>query len=247
MSVMQPPRLMPREIGLFLDVDGTLLDIAPRPEEVVVSEKLRDDLIAAQQSLGGALALISGRRIVDLDHLFAPLRLRAAGVHGAEIRRNPEGATKSLANGHFDDTAWGALSRLLGEFPGAYAENKRVSFAVHYPKFTDASALAATLRRLMTQIDDGAGQLQLLAGHQVFEIAQRGLDKGKAIARFMAKPPFSGRVPVFISDDEIDRAAFDMALALGGLAFSVGAEISGLSGAFTGPDAVREWLHGLTR
>jgi trehalose 6-phosphate phosphatase len=247
MSVTQPPRLKPREIGLFLDVDGTLLDIAPRPEAVVVSARLRDDLIAAQRALDGALALISGRRIADLDQLFAPLRLRAAGVHGAEIRQNPQGATRSLANGHFDDTAWDALNRLLSGFPGAYAENKGVSFAIHYPEGTDASALASALSRLMTKIDPGARQLQLLAGREVFEIAPRGLDKGKAIAHFMTASPFRGRAPVFIGDDEIDRAAFDAALALGGLAFSVGVEMPGLSGAFAGPDAVRDWLHRLGR
>jgi trehalose 6-phosphate phosphatase len=99
----------------------------------------------------------------------------------------------------------------------------------------------------MTKIDPAAGQLQLLAGRKVFEIAPRGLDKGKAIARFMAEPPFRGRAPVFIGDDEIDRAAFDAALELGGLAFSVGVEIPGLSGVFAGPGAVRDWLHGLGR
>jgi trehalose 6-phosphate phosphatase len=247
MRVTQPPRLKPREIGLFLDVDGTLLDIAPRPEAVVVSARLRDDLIAAQRTLDGALALISGRRIADLDQLFAPLRLRAAGVHGAEIRQNPEDATRSLANGHLDDSAWDALNRLLSGFPGAYAENKGVSFAIHYPAGTNASALVSALSHLMTKITLFGHQLQLLAGREVFEIAPHGLDKGKAIVRFMTEPPFCGRAPVFIGDDEIDRAAFDAVLELGGLAFSVGVEIPGLSGVFAGPDAVRDWLHGLGR
>jgi trehalose 6-phosphate phosphatase len=247
MSVMQPPRLKPREIGLFLDVDGTLLDIAPRPEAVVVSDRLRDDLNMVQQTLDGALALISGRKIADLDQLFAPLRLRAAGIHGAEIRQDPKGVTRSLAEGQFDDAAWNALNRLLSGFPGAYAENKGVSFAIHYPKEADASALAAELTQLMTHIDPSGRRLQLLSGREVFEIALGGLDKGKAIARFMAAPPFSGRVPVFIGDDEIDRAAFDAALALGGMAFSVGVEIPGISEGFSGPPAVRDWLHGLGR
>jgi trehalose 6-phosphate phosphatase len=136
---------------------------------------------------------------------------------------------------------------LLSGFPGAYAENKGVSFAIHYPKGTDASALAAELTQLMTQIDPRGRQLQLLSGRAVFEIAQRGIDKGSAIARFMAESPFSGRRPVFIGDDEIDRAAFDAALALGGMAFSVGIDIPGLSGVFAGPSAVRDWLHRLGR
>ena len=243
-----PGKLNPAEIGLFLDVDGTLLDIAPRPDEVEVAASLRDDLATAEQNLGGALALISGRPIAELDRLFAPLRLCASGVHGAELRRAANGAVAVLAPGRLGDAAWAALSRLLDEFPGSYAENKEVSFAVHYPDpGTDIDQLQHALSRLMERIARPDRPLKLLAGHAVFEFQLCGFDKGRSIARFMEETPFRGRKPVFIADDEIDRPGFEAALALGGLAFSVGIDMPGLSGAFAGPGAVRAWLHGLGR
>lgn len=234
------------KIGLFLDVDGTLLDIAPRPDAVEVTPGLLDDLAAVEQLLDGALALVSGRPIAELDRLFAPLRLSASGVHGAELRRRPQDAVAALASACLGDDAWRALDRLLEEFPGSYAENKRASFAVHYPDpGTDLPRLKHALLCLMERIAASGTNLKLLAGHAVFEIQLPGFDKGRAIEWFMTEKPFSGRKPVFIGDDEIDRAGFDMALALGGFAFSVGIELPGLNGVFAGPSAVRAWLHGL--
>jgi trehalose 6-phosphate phosphatase len=248
MKIAQPAELSAGEIGLFLDVDGTLLDLAPRPEEVVVKPGLLADLQTAERSLGGALALVSGRSIEALDQLFAPLRLCAAGVHGAEIRRRPEGSVVALSEGRLSDEAWRTLDRLLGEFPGSYAENKGVSFAVHYPDpGTDISALKQALSSLMQRVAGPGQVLKLIAGHAVFEVQIQGFDKGRAIRRFMKARPFLGRKPVFIGDDEIDRAGFDAALARGGLAFSVGIEFPGLSGVFACPDAVRTWLHELRR
>jgi trehalose 6-phosphate phosphatase len=246
MMTAQPAELSAGEIGLFLDVDGTLLDLAPRPEAVVVMPELLADLRAAERSLGGALALVSGRPIAQLDYLFAPLRLAAGGVHGAEIRRRPEGPVVTLTDGHLGEEAWQALSRLLGEFPGSYAENKGVSFAVHYPEpGTNIPCLKHALLALMKQIAVSGNGLKLIAGHAVFEVQLRGFDKGRAIRRFMKQKPFLGRRPVFIGDDEIDRAGFDAALARGGLAFSVGIDMPGLTGKFADPDAVRSWLHEL--
>jgi trehalose 6-phosphate phosphatase len=248
MKIAEPAELAAGEIGLFLDVDGTLLDLAPRPEAVVVKPELLADLQAAERSLGGALALVSGRPIETLDQLFAPLRLCAAGVHGAEIRRRPGGSVVTLAEGHLGDAAWHALNRLLGEFPGSFAENKGVSFAVHYPDpGTDISRLKQALSSLMERVAAPGQVLKLLAGRAVFEVQVQGFDKGRAIRRFMKQKPFLGRKPVFIGDDEIDRAGFDAALARGGLAYSVGVEFPGLSGVFAGPDAVRTWLHEIGR
>jgi trehalose 6-phosphate phosphatase len=241
-----PGKLNPGTIGLFLDVDGTLLDIAPRPEAVEVKPSLLEDLAAAERVLGGALALVSGRPIAELDRLFTPVRLAASGIHGAELRHRPNGPIAVLASGRLGDDAWEQLRRLLVEFPGSYAENKGASFAVHYPEpGTDTARLRDALTRLMDRIAEPGRPLKLIAGHAVFELQLDGFDKGLAIKRFMTDPPFRGRRPVFIGDDEIDRAGFDMALALGGLAFSVGIEPPGLSGRFSGPDAVRDWLHGL--
>jgi trehalose 6-phosphate phosphatase len=233
--------LRPQEIGLFLDVDGTLLDLAPHPEAVVVPPALIDALAAAERRLDGALALVSGRPIDSLDRLFGPLRLRASGVHGAEIRNAPGSPARMLAGRRIPATVWSELVRLLERFPGTFAEDKRASFAVHYraAKCT-AGDLAAALARLTARFAEF--ELELVAGHLVFELRLPGFDKGKAIEGFMANPPFRDRRPVFIADDAMDRAGFDAALARGGLAYSVGCELPGLSGSFANPAAVRAWL-----
>ena len=245
-TLSEPGMLNPGHIGLFLDVDGTLLDIAPRPEAVEVKPSLLKDLAAVERALGGAAALVSGRPIAELDRLFAPLSLAASGVHGAELRRRPGEPVACLAPGQLGGEAWQALLCLLAEFPGSYAENKEVSFAVHYPvSDTDPTRLEHLLRALMARIAEPGRPLKLIAGKEVFEVQQTGFDKGLAIERLMAEAPFRGRQPVFIGDDEIDRPGFEMALAKGGLAYSVGIELPGLSGMFSGPEAVRRWLHRL--
>ena len=242
---VNPVDLRPQQIGLFLDVDGTLLDLAPRPEAVEVPTDLPDTLAAAERRLDGALALISGRPIEQLDRLFAPLRLPASGTHGAEIRQSADAPSTWLTEARLPEQAWLDLLRLIERFPGTFAENKAVGFAVHYRLAGAAEAeLAAALRDFV----GGLGrQLELCAGYRVLEIKPMGLDKGTAIERFMAETPFAGRQPVFVADDWMDRAGFDTALALGGFAFSVGAEHPGLSGWFPRPEAVRAWVGQLGR
>jgi trehalose 6-phosphate phosphatase len=233
--------LRPREIGLFLDVDGTLLDLAPHPDAVEVPADLIDALAAAERRLAGALALISGRPIAALDRLFAPLRLPASGVHGAEIRRRRDGVGRMPRELRMPPQAWPELIRLLDRFPGTFAEDKRASFAVHYRMAScSPQELSAALARLVAGF--AAFELELAAGNLVFEIRRPGFDKGKAIEKFMAKTPFLNRRPVFIADDAMDRAGFDAVLARDGLAYSVGRELPGLSGCFSQPAAVRTWL-----
>ncbi|HTZ36939.1 MAG TPA: trehalose-phosphatase [Stellaceae bacterium] len=233
---------------MFLDVDGTLLDLAPRPDEVAVVPGLLDDLAAVESRLGGALALVSGRPIAELDRLFAPLRLAAGGIHGAELRRRRGGPIVALTEGRLADEWWRALARLLDDFPGSYAEHKRVSFAVHYrDPGTDVARLAAALAGLIAQMARHGTETRLARGHAVFEVQLRGFDKGRAIERLMAEPCFAGRKPIFVGDDAIDRPAFDKALALGGGALAVGIELPGLSGVFAGPAEVRAWLHEIAR
>ncbi len=233
--------LRSQEIALFLDVDGTLLDLAPHPDAVEVPAGLVDVLATVERRLDGAMALVSGRSIAALDRLFAPLRLPASGVHGAEIRCTRGGPDWSPADRRIPPPVWPELVRLLECFPGTFAEDKRASYAVHYRQAScSEDELGAALARLVAHF--AAFGLQLAKGRFVFEIKLPGFDKGKAIESFMAKVPFIDRRPIFIADDAMDRAGFDMALARGGFAYSVGGQLPGLTGSFPEPAAVRAWL-----
>ena len=235
--------LVPQEIALFLDVDGTLLDLAPHPDAVAVPPSLCTVLTAVRARLDGAVALVSGRPIEALDRLFAPLRLAAAGVHGAEIRDRPDGPARPTSP-PLPERAWPALMQLLERFPGSFAENKGASFAVHYRLAGTAVAeLHTALDRFCQELTEP--EVELTAGHRVFELRVAGFDKGKAILSFLAHTPFLGRRPIFIADDEMDRAGFEAVLTRGGSAYSVGTELPGLSGWFPQPADLRAWLERL--
>ncbi|MBV8566136.1 MAG: trehalose-phosphatase [Methylobacteriaceae bacterium] len=231
-------------ICLFLDVDGTLLDIAARPGDVVVPPSLVEDLHTAERRLGGALALVSGRSIEDLDTLFAPLRLRATGVHGAEIRFSPDEPILHDEAAALPEEIWRAVRRVAAGFPGVILENKRYSFGVHYRSAPHvAPALEGALRSAVAAPWD----LILLPGHCVFEVKRAAHDKGRAIGRFMEQGPFAGRRPIFAGDDTTDRPGFAAVRARGGLAYSVGQDLPCVTGSFAAPAAVRAWLGHLVR
>lgn len=244
MTAPEPANLDRHSIGLFLDVDGTIIDLAPTPDAVDVPAALVRELASAERRLDGALALVSGRPIEELDRLFKPLRLRASGVHGGEIRYAPNEPGKSLATGRLPEDAWMRLKRIVARFPGAFAENKGLSFAVHYNL---AGPVADEIRKALQQFLHEYPELPLevIGGRSVYEIKLAGFDKGKAIECFMARPPFVGRRPIFVADDRVDRPGFETALALGGLALSVGAELPGVSGWFASPKDLRAWLERL--
>jgi trehalose 6-phosphate phosphatase len=226
-------------IALFLDIDGTLLDFAARPEDVVAPTGLIATLAATEAKLGGALALISGRAIDDVDRLFAPLRLRASGVHGAEIRLDPK-APKTPAPGTYELplSLLAALRRAASAFQGAFVENKRFSFTVHYRL---APAAERPLRDAIARLVDSL-PVEVMDAHFAIEIKARGCDKGGAIAAFLATPAFRGRIPIFVGDDTTDESGFAVVAERGGLAYSVGRRRGGAISVFSEPRAVREWL-----
>jgi len=243
---LNPVDLARQDIGLFLDVDGTLLDLAPRPDAVEVPAGLREALAGAEQRLDGALALVSGRAIDTLDRLFHPLRLRASGLHGAEIRHSADAPATCLTPAELPERAWLELLRLLEDFPGTLAENKAVGFAVHYRLSpVPPETLRAALERFADSLPEYG--LRVRHGRRVFEIGPTGLDKGTAIQSFMKEEPFARRRPVFVADDRMDWPGFEAALAHGGFAFSVGEALPGLSGWFDEPEAVRAWVGMLAR
>ncbi len=229
---------------LFLDVDGSLIDIAPRPNEVVVPQSLGVHLTIVSRILDGALALVSGRSIAQLDQLFAPHRFKASGVHGAEWRREAGGAVESTVGGGLPRRVWDDIGEVVLAFPGTFAEDKTFSFAIHYRAVPAvAGDLEAMLMRLVSRYADA--QLRLLPGHSVFEIKGADFDKGVAVRRFLRDKPFAGRRPIFVGDDVTDYPGFVAATEAGGQALAVGSDIPGTSGTFASPSAVREWLAGV--
>jgi trehalose 6-phosphate phosphatase len=229
-------------VALFLDVDGTLLDFADRPSAVATPAGLVQTLQKAERKLGGALALISGRRIDELDHLFEPLRLRASGVHGAQFRFDPDEEPTAAAGAvELPDSLWPAVTDILADFPGVLAENKRYSIAVHYRVAPEAKA---PLRERIMRLIEAAPwtAVQVMHAHRAFELKARGFDKGTAIAAFLATPAFRGRTPIFVGDDVTDESGFAVVAAHGGYAYSVGWRRPGAMAAFSSPSAVRDWL-----
>ncbi len=242
MSKVSIDALQPDRTALFLDVDGTLLDLAASPTAVVVPRGLVECIADIERALGGALALVSGRTLADLDRLFSPLRLRASGVHGAEIRYDPlTPVIVDAAAAALPARLWRSLNESLADFPGAFAENKRFSFAVHYRAAPNCGAdLREVLRRLVAA--EAIPDVEIIDARLAFEIKGRGFDKGSAINRFLARSPFVGRIPIFVGDDGTDEAGFAAVVQRHGAAYSVGQVRPGVSAVFSKPSLVRDWL-----
>jgi trehalose 6-phosphate phosphatase len=203
--------------ALFLDFDGTLVELAARPEEVVVPAGLVRTLDALHKYLGGALAVISGRPIEQIDEFLHPLRLPAAGVHGAE-RRAASGAVDLMSThpmDHVEETARALAQR----HPLLRVENKRGSVAVHYRQAPELEAQC--LHAMQAAVEESPG-LTLLRGKMVVEAKPGGASKGHAIQEFLQEPPFAGRKPVFVGDDFTDEVGFSTVQRLQGLGIKVG-------------------------
>jgi trehalose 6-phosphate phosphatase len=235
-----------RPWALFLDVDGTLLDIVDRPDAVRVPADLGRTLEAAAEREQGALALISGRSLDQLDTLFAPHRFCAAGLHGLE-RRNAHG---DVLRPSVSEAALGLARERLRDFvrrdPGLLLEDKRLSLALH---FRGAPQLEEDARRAMQALCAELGpQMQLQEGKCVLELKPAGASKRTAIEAFMHEAPFAGRVPVFAGDDVTDEDGFAAVNALGGYSIRVGCE--GPTQArcrVEGVTQLRDWLESMNR
>lgn len=224
--------------ALFLDFDGTLVDIAPQPEAVVVPAGLRDTLERLRQYLGGAAAVISGRPIEQIDSFLMPLVLPAAGVHGAE-RRNADGELVLLST-HPLQLVEAAAGELAARHPELRIENKRGSIAVHYRQAPQLEALC--VQTMQAAVEQSPG-LTLLRGKMVVEAKPGGASKGRAIEAFMQEAPFKGRTPVFIGDDLTDEVGFSTVQRLGGMGIKVGEGPSVAWQRLASPAAMRDELH----
>jgi trehalose 6-phosphate phosphatase len=231
--------------ALFLDVDGTLLDIAATPDGVVVPDGLAATIARLEQSLGGALAIVTGRTLADLDRLFYPLRTRAAGVHGAEMRFAPdEAAVETQAARPLPDSLWREFAAVTSAFPGVLAENKHYSVTAHYRAAPQAAApLRMALQRLLERRawDD----FELTDALFAYELKPSGVNKGEAVRRFLQRPPFVGRRPMFVGDDESDEFGFRSVADHRGYAFAVGVARPEVDHVFADPATVRLWLERL--
>lgn len=210
--------------ALFLDVDGTLLEIQRHPDEVRAPPGLRSTLASVSSSLDGALALVSGRAIASVDRVFAPLSLPTAGLHGLERRdaagrvHYPEGYAERITS------ARAGLQAFAQSEPGLLLEDKGAALALHY---RGAPALEPECLQRMELARALAGEgFHVQRGKMVLELKPSGHDKGKAVHAFMAEQPFRGRRPVFVGDDVTDEDGFAAANELGGISIRVGPHAS---------------------
>ena len=210
--------LLYNSTALFLDFDGTLVDFAEQPHAVEVPSSLVPTLRSLNDYLGGAVAVISGRPISQIDDFLRPLQLAAAGVHGAE-RRSAGGAVTLLST-HPLDVVEQAARKLAAQHAGLLVVCKRGSIALHYRQAPELEALCLSTMRQAVQESPG---LTLLQGKMVVEAKPGGASKGRAIEDFMREPPFAGRAPLFVGDDITDEVGFASVQRLGGLGVKVGA------------------------
>ncbi|GAB2176438.1 trehalose-phosphatase [Dongia sp. agr-C8] len=240
-----PPRLPLTETALFLDVDGTLIEIAPTPESVVVPPDLVPLLKKLHHALDGALAILSGRTIAVLDGLLGETGLPMAGVHGGELRAVAGGAVTEInppLPAALQERVWAIIDDLKRQWPGVRGEDKGPAFSFHFRQAPEAEP---ALRAAIATLQLGA-EWEILPGHMIYEIRSRGQSKGVALRSLMQMPGFAGRKPVFAGDDRTDLDGIRAAVELGG----AGIAVAGLAAeqarwALPDPAAVRGWLKSL--
>ena len=243
----EPPPLAANS-ALFLDIDGTLLDLAATPSSVRVDLAVASLLPALAYRLGGAVALITGRTIADADQLFPGIVLPVAGQHGRE-RRGADGTLHQHGEGP-PGYGWlrGELMHLVERHSGLWLEDKGATLAMHYRAAPGlASYVHRTVRRLVATSGAAGAEWRLQPGKGIVEIKPAGRDKGAAILDFMAEPTFLGRMPVFVGDDQTDEFGFAAVALLGGRAVKVGPGLTRAQYRLRDVNAVRRWLAALLR
>lgn len=236
-----PPPLSARH-ALFLDFDGTLVDIAETPEGIRVPAGLTDLLQRVADRLDGALAVVSGRPLSDIDALLAPLRLPAAGLHGLERRPQAEGPVERVAPPPELDILRQRIERAGLAEGGVRLEDKGLAIAVHY---RGAPERGPELERTLAGLSADLAGLHMLHGKMVLEIKSEGHNKGVAVTAFMADPAFAGREPVFLGDDVTDEDGFKAARAAGGFGIKVGTGETLAAHRLADVAAVHDWLGAL--
>jgi trehalose 6-phosphate phosphatase len=228
--------------ALFLDVDGTLLHLAETPDTVRCSSDVLDVLSRLSKTYRGAVALISGRKIENLDQLFAPLQLPSAGLHGLE-HRGADGHVTLLGEARALEHLRAPLHALAESRKGLIFEDKGRALALH---FRQAPKEAARIAKEIAHLTAASPDLILIHGKMVIEIKPRHADKGSALRAFMAEAPFAGRVPVFLGDDTTDEDGFAAVNAMGGVSIHIDHEgppkQTAASYRLSGVDGALQWL-----
>lgn len=230
--------------ALLLDIDGTLLDLAPTPREVFVPEGLAMTLDRLVAKTSGALALVSGRSLNDIDRIFAPARFPAVGGHGAEMRLSGGSEAVAAHAPPMDQELKRRLASIAKLNPGILLEDKGYSLALHYRLAPDAEqAIYRAVSLIRADLPDTA--IEVLPGKCVCEIKPSGFSKASGVIELMNHLPFKGRQPIFIGDDVTDESVFAIMPGFGGVAISVGRPAPGVAHQFGRPEEVRAWLAGL--
>jgi trehalose 6-phosphate phosphatase len=235
------PELDGRDIALFLDIDGTLLEHKPHPDDVSVDSRLRSLLAAIAQMLGGAVAFVTGRNVAMVDRLFAPLHLPTAGLYGLEHRLTPDGPVERAEEPADLTAVADQLQRRFYTTEGIYFERKGAVLAVHTRAAPAAFPLVqAAAEEALARLPEG---YRIVAGHAGLEFMPLEALKSAAIERFMGVRPFAGRRPVFIGDDVSDEAGFEYVNARNGISIRV-RPLAATEARFALPDvaSVHEWL-----
>lgn len=242
-TVPVPRSLVPHlsETAILLDIDGTLLDLMPTPREVWVPPGLAETLNGLMQRTSGALALVSGRSLNDIDLIFAPDQFPAVGGHGAEMRLNMDAEAASAPAPPMDKELKRRLAAIARLSPGILLEDKGYSLALHYRLAPHAErAIYEAISLIRADLPEAP--IEVLPGKCVFEIKHAGFTKANGVRELMKHPPFKGRKPLFIGDDVTDESVFAIMPDMTGLAFSVGRRARGVNGHFDAPSDVREFL-----
>ena len=220
MPLVRPRDLAPDRDALFLDFDGTLVEIAATPDEVRPAAGLPALLAALQRRLDGALAVVTGRPVEAVDGFLGLDGLTVAGLHGRDRRLADGRRLREPVDAASVDGARARLAALAQQLPGTLLEDKGESVSLHYRQAPHAAEAALAEARAIEA--ESLGSLRLLRGKMVVELLPAGFDKGEAVVRLMAMPPFAGRTPVFVGDDVTDEAGFAVVNRLGGLSIRVG-------------------------
>jgi trehalose 6-phosphate phosphatase len=229
------------QCAVLLDIDGTLLDLAPTPRQVWVPPDLATTLNRLLEKTSGALALVSGRSLNDIDLIFAPELFPAVGGHGAEMRLTTEGEAVATRAPPMDKELKRRLAAIAKLSPGILLEDKGYSLALHYRLAPHAEkAIYEAVSLIRADLPEAA--IEVMPGKCVCEIKHSGFSKASGVIELMRHQPFKGRRPIFVGDDITDESVFAIMPDFGGLAFSVGRRATGVTDHFDEPREVRQWL-----